>query len=237
MGMGSCLLFLALLGVCGAFSFGGGLGPTLAVDYGTVRVGLAVGVGIAPRPLATLPNTKQVNHTDMALQVVARAQAEGSNLMSIIVGLPLHRNGSESHTSELARNFSQELANHWGAARGAKGRVLLWDERFTSKEAEMRLSQGVGGHWVKGSVDSIAATCILEHYFDEGGKDAELVPPASGITKAAIAVPSTVKAGISLSWISTGRAKDAPTKTPKVSQKRKKRTAKKRERGENIDLG
>ena len=174
-----CLLALC----CGAFlvscfSFGG-QSLTLAVDYGTKRVGLAVGVGIAPRPLATIQNTPVANHTALAHQVIKRAKAENPNLMDIVVGLPLHRNGSESYNSELCRNFSQVLAREWKASRGSKGRVMLFDERFTSKEAEVRLTQATGGHWVRGSVDSVAASCLLEHYFDEGGRGAELVVPES----------------------------------------------------------
>lgn len=60
---------------------------TLCVDYGTRRVGLAIGVGISPR---TVPGvTNRGSDLDVARQVLVRARGEG--IRDIVVGLPLER--------------------------------------------------------------------------------------------------------------------------------------------------
>lgn len=60
---------------------------TLCVDYGTRRVGLAIGVGISPR---TVPGvTNRGSDLEVARQVLVRARGEG--IRDIVVGLPLER--------------------------------------------------------------------------------------------------------------------------------------------------
>jgi len=60
---------------------------TLCVDYGTRRLGLAIGVGISPR---TVPGiTNRGSDLDVARQVLVRARGEG--IRDIVVGLPLVR--------------------------------------------------------------------------------------------------------------------------------------------------
>ena len=60
---------------------------TLCVDYGTRRVGLAIGVGISPR---TVPGvTNRGSDLEVARQVLVRARGEG--IRDVVVGLPLER--------------------------------------------------------------------------------------------------------------------------------------------------
>lgn len=57
------------------------------MDYGTRRVGLAIGVGISPR---TVPGvTNRGSDLEVARQVLVRARGEG--IRDIVVGLPLER--------------------------------------------------------------------------------------------------------------------------------------------------
>ena len=60
---------------------------TLAVDYGSHRVGLAIGVGISPRMVPGITN--RGNGLDLVRQVLIRARGEG--IRDIVVGLPLIR--------------------------------------------------------------------------------------------------------------------------------------------------
>lgn len=62
---------------------------TLAVDYGTQRVGLAIGVGISPRVVPGITN--RGSDLEVARQVLIRARGEG--IRDIVVGLPLVRQG------------------------------------------------------------------------------------------------------------------------------------------------
>lgn len=60
---------------------------TLAVDYGTCRVGLAIGVGISPRVVPGITN--HGSDLEVVRQVLVRARGEG--IRDIVVGLPLIR--------------------------------------------------------------------------------------------------------------------------------------------------
>lgn len=70
---------------------------TLSVDYGTRRVGLAIGVGISPR---TVPGvTNRGSDLEVARQVLVRARGEG--IRDIVVGLPLERQALRTKTAVL----------------------------------------------------------------------------------------------------------------------------------------
>lgn len=60
---------------------------TLSVDYGTHRVGLAIGIGISPRMVPGITN--RGNDLNLVRQILVRARGEG--IRDIVVGLPLIR--------------------------------------------------------------------------------------------------------------------------------------------------
>jgi RNase H-fold protein (predicted Holliday junction resolvase) len=135
---------------------------SLGVDYGIVRTGIAVTVGYNPKPLETIvvkpelqerkieddnkeDKSKIDNNRDVTFlgnkkyvseQVVNVAQREQAD--QIIVGLPLHSNGTEAEQSFITRLFAAELVLHVLKGLGPNVHVYLWDERYTSKEAAAR---------------------------------------------------------------------------------------------------
>ena len=50
-------------------------------------------------------------------------------MQEIVVGLPLRLSGAEGTQSEKMRRFASDLESHFGVT------VHLWDERWTSSEA------------------------------------------------------------------------------------------------------
>ncbi|KAG5187592.1 hypothetical protein JKP88DRAFT_353701 [Tribonema minus] len=114
----------------------------------------------------------RIDHGDAA---VAHETARGQEAATVALGL--WRDGSETAMSACARNFSQALADAL-AARGAH-RVSMWDERFSSVEAQSRLARHRGNH----DVDAVAACAILEHYFEEGGEGAEVVAASANVSE------------------------------------------------------
>lgn len=78
---------------------------------------------------------------------------------------------------QTVRGFATMLADA-GAASRPSASVFLWDERFSSAQAEAMLDPNGGGVSRKVEIDSLAASVILEHYFAGGGRDgAERVEP------------------------------------------------------------
>ena len=83
-----------------------------------------------------------------------------------VVGLPYNVDGSDSAMTQAAREFAAELG------RRCRLRVVLVDERYSSREAEAKLkSERESGlrrrRVVKADVDAAAACVILERWFTE----------------------------------------------------------------------
>jgi putative Holliday junction resolvase len=130
------------------------------VDYGTVRVGLAVSDPdrIVATPLATY--VRQNAEKDAAYY---RRLVEEEEVGGLVVGLPVHTDGREGQKAAEARAFGARLA----AATGLP--VVYWDERFTTAEAEGHLwAAGLTHKRRKERRDRVAAQLLLQAYLDAG---------------------------------------------------------------------
>lgn len=145
-------------------------GKTMGVDFGLKRTGVCVGSGWASRPLFVLENCG--NLTAHAFAVVEAAVLEGC--ASFVVGLPLDRRGAESEQSGLAREFAQRLADVAALAVVGPERpvVRLWDERYSSREAEALVQFSPD---MAELLDAVAACAFLDDFFAEEGAGAEVV--------------------------------------------------------------
>jgi putative holliday junction resolvase len=137
---------------------------SVGVDYGLVRTGIAVTVGYDPMPVDILTN---LNATEVAEQVVRYTKTVSAT--RLIVGLPLHKNGTVAEQTNLTLAFAQELAQFTLRQMGPDVPVLLWDERYTSKEAAARAHSRHPGRYLYGSLDADAACIILENYYHDNG--------------------------------------------------------------------
>ena len=84
----------------------------------------------------------------------------------LVVGLPLHADGSPHAMTERARRFARELGERFGLP------VALIDERWTTEVAQDRLNRNRAGRSGRARRDEIAAQVILQAYFDEHQRDA-----------------------------------------------------------------
>ena len=132
-------------------------GTVLAFDFGTRRVGVAVGepaIGIA-HPLQTLRTVSQRAQLD----AIAKLIREWSPSL-LVVGLPRHMSGDEHDLSDRCRRFAVKLRRRFGLD------VRLVDERLTSRAAAQSLAAvGVHGRDQSKMLDQVAAMHILETYF------------------------------------------------------------------------
>ena len=134
------------------------MGTVLAFDFGTKRVGIAVGdfeTRLA-HPLTT------VSHADNRTRFAAieRLVAEWRPVL-LVVGLPSRSDGSPHPVAQLARRFGQRLQGRFGVA------TRFVDEHLTSHDAEGALHRaGVHGVRMKAAIDAVAAQRILEIYFE-----------------------------------------------------------------------
>ena len=135
----------------------------LAFDFGEKRIGVAVGdtsVRIA-HPLATIPAEDNATRFEKIAALVNEWQPA-----TLIVGLPMHADGTEHEVSRLARRFAQRLEGRFGVP------TVLVDERLTSRAAETRLREsGTHARRVKAALDAAAAREILASWFDSRPAD------------------------------------------------------------------
>jgi putative Holliday junction resolvase len=132
----------------------------LGVDYGTVRVGLAV--SDTERKIASpLETYRRRGRARDA--VYFQGLIERQEVAEIVVGLPVHLDGREGQKAREARAFGS-----WLAASTALP-VLFWDERFSTVEAEgMLWYAGLTHKRRKERRDRVAAQVLLQSYLDAG---------------------------------------------------------------------
>jgi len=126
-------------------------GVRLAVDVGSVRVGVARSDtgGILASPLTVLATGPG------DLDELARL-AVSADAIEVIVGLPTSLSGRDGTAAHGARSFAAELA-----ARVAPVPVRLVDERFTTTQAHDALRRGGRDSRARRHVVDAAAAAIL----------------------------------------------------------------------------
>jgi putative Holliday junction resolvase len=132
----------------------------LGIDFGTVRVGLAVcdTERIIASPLATYQRWDAA--TDSAY---FRGLVEKEEIGGLVIGLPVHLSGREGEKAMEARIFGKWLAEITGLP------AVFWDERFTTREAEGFLkAAGLTRQRRKDRRDRVAAQILLQSYIEAG---------------------------------------------------------------------
>ena len=124
-------------------------GRRVAIDVGTVRVGIAMSdsAGIVASPVATIDPDE--------LEIFLLGLMKEENLTVIYVGLPLHLSGQEGAAAAMAKATAAELKEVLGIP------VRLLDERLTTVMAQQR-SLSKGERVDKSTIDQSAAVALLE---------------------------------------------------------------------------
>ena len=133
----------------------------LAFDYGHRRIGVAVGQPLTgtATPLETLVARRAGPDWEGLARLVDRWEPR-----AMVVGLPLNMDGSEQHTTRLARRFGRQLEERFEVP------VHLVDERLSTREARSRLASA--GRPAAGA-DPVAAQVILEDWFARPAAEGE----------------------------------------------------------------
>ncbi|MDH4234461.1 MAG: Holliday junction resolvase RuvX [Gallionella sp.] len=134
-------------------------GTLLAFDFGTKRIGVAVGNTLLRRanPLTTIDDEKN----DARFTRIA-ALLEEWQPSALVVGLPGNDDGTPHELTALCRRFASRLKGRFNLP------TILVDERYTSLAASAALNEeGIHGKKQKTLIDQYAAQQILQAYFDE----------------------------------------------------------------------
>ncbi|OMH39567.1 Holliday junction resolvase RuvX [Motiliproteus sp. MSK22-1] len=131
----------------------------LSFDFGTSRIGIAVGQAVTCTATPLKPVLAKEGTPDWNL---IAALIDEWQPKSLVVGLPLNMDGSLCEMSYRARKFGNRLQARFHLP------VYLVDERLTSHEAKgIHLSKGGKADFKENSVDGLAAQLILESWFRE----------------------------------------------------------------------
>jgi putative Holliday junction resolvase len=129
----------------------------LAIDYGRQRMGLALSdtLGMTARPLLILARSNRRGDLSRLREICRR-----HNVGTIVVGWPLHLDGSASDMGHEAVRFAERVRRNLGLP------VHLVDERLSSWEARQMLETTTPGGGRK-DVDDVAAAIILRDYLSK----------------------------------------------------------------------
>lgn len=138
-------------------------GRVLALDYGRRRIGVAASdpLRVVAQPRGVVgAGSPPVEPTAELLELIRELEPA-----VIVVGIPLHMDGSEGRMAREAREF----ANRLRAATGIE--TCERDERLTSVEAERTiraLDLPKRKREDRGLRDALAAAVLLDDYMREG---------------------------------------------------------------------
>ena len=134
----------------------GGPGILLGFDYGSKRIGVAVGqvVTRTATALETLESRRHRPDWNGVSRLVKEWQPE-----ALVVGLPLTLEGAEQELTVAARRFGRQLQGRYGLA------VHFADERLSTYSATRRLAEQRRDErqWV----DQEAARLILQTWLNQ----------------------------------------------------------------------
>lgn len=130
----------------------------IGLDVGLRRIGIALSdeLGITAQGLPTLQRRNLRADLAILSQLAAEHHAAG-----FVVGNPLQLSGREGRQAGIVHNFAEQLRER------SKLPVFLWDERFTTVEANRVLRAGGASIEKRArAVDRLSAVLILQSYLD-----------------------------------------------------------------------
>lgn len=130
------------------------------IDYGMKRIGVALSDerGVLASPLGVIEHGRSL---ETAAAAVAKSLEKHLPLKGIVIGLPLHLKGTESHLSEQVRLFAKQLQQLLAVP------LYFWDERLTSAQVDRTLREvGFNRKQRAARSDAMAAAAILQNYLD-----------------------------------------------------------------------
>lgn len=127
---------------------------TLAIDFGTKRIGLARSYGSLAEPWHVLNQADFADHAAICQQINRLINQE--KIAQIVVGI------SENESERKTREFIAELEKHVTVP------IITFDETLSSQAAEAKLVEA-GSSRRRPTIDHFAAAEILQEWIDTRG--------------------------------------------------------------------
>ena len=130
----------------------------LGIDYGTVRIGLALSdpTGTLASPLPFIENKSPQQVTTALSELIQTHQIAG-----LVIGLPRNMDGTYGPSAQKVRDFIGQIQKSISLP------IAPIDERLTTAQASKQLSSiGMNQKQLRKKVDSSSACLILQQYLD-----------------------------------------------------------------------
>ena len=137
---------------------------TIALDVGDKTIGVAISdeLNITAGGLTTIERIGIKKDTTLVVELIIEHDCG-----TVIIGLPLNLDGSDSIQTSKVREFYDKLSNKLKSQGMGDINLLFYDERFTTKMAESVLIEGdVKRSKRKDVIDKQAAVIILQGYLE-----------------------------------------------------------------------
>jgi putative Holliday junction resolvase len=132
------------------------MGRILAIDYGLKRTGIAV-----TDPLQIIATALETVETPTLINFL-KNYFQKETIDEVVIGMPKKLNNEDSDTASEIRKFIELFKKNFASMA-----IKEVDERFTSSIAQQAMITGgmkKKDRQVKGNVDKISATLILQSY-------------------------------------------------------------------------
>jgi len=132
------------------------MGRILAIDYGLKRTGIAV-----TDPLQIIATALETVETPTLINFL-RNYFKNETVDEVVIGMPKKLNNEDSDTASEIRKFIELFKKTFSSMM-----IKEVDERFTSSMAQQAMITGgmkKKDRQIKGNVDKISATLILQSY-------------------------------------------------------------------------
>ena len=136
----------------------------LGLDVGDKTIGVSVSdtLGVIASGVTTIERVGIRKDTGKVLDYIREYGCD-----TVVIGLPLNLNGTDSVQTEKVREFQTMLCNKLRSSGLSKVKVEWQDERFTTKIAERVLIEAdMRRKDRKAIIDRQAAVVILQSYLD-----------------------------------------------------------------------
>ena len=140
----------------------------IGLDIGDKTIGVAVSdpLFISAQGVTTIERVGIKKDTTKVMEIIKEYEAD-----TVVSGLPLMLDGSDSPQTEKVREFVERLKNKT-QSNGLKLSYVFQDERFTTKIAEnVLIEANMRREKRKTIIDRQAAVIILQSYMDAKRRD------------------------------------------------------------------
>jgi putative Holliday junction resolvase len=137
----------------------------LGIDYGRKRIGLALSdaTGMLARPWKAIAARPRIQGSaEDIVREIEGLRRDAEPVGAVVIGLPRRLSGEPNEQTALVLDLAAQLRERLGETR-----VVLQDERLSSREAESVLARREKD-WRKrkAALDAAAAAVILQDYLD-----------------------------------------------------------------------